>query len=60
MDSMRKEEGRKRSAKEGNEKLMFHRAITHHGHSTEETEEGFRTRAVYSVTVQERLEPWGW
>lgn len=38
---------------------MFHRAVIHHGHSTEEMEEGFRTRAVYSVLVQERLEPWG-
>lgn len=34
---------------------MFHRAITHHGHSTEETKEGFRIR---TVTLQERLESW--
>lgn len=36
---------------------MFHRAIAPHGHSTEETEKGFRTRAFYRVIVWERLEP---
>ena len=41
MDSMKERE------RECNKKLMFHRAITHH--STEETKEGFRTRAVYSA-----------
>lgn len=36
---------------------MFHRAIALHGHSTEETEKGFRTRAFYRVIVWERSEP---
>lgn len=49
--------GKKRRTKEDNEKLVFHSPIAADGQSTEETEKGFRTRAFYGVTVQERLEP---